>query len=401
MPFRRATSATVRWVLPPLRSAASGTVLSVVLASIAGAPLSGQSVWRLSDEPTVSIGVVDGDERYTLDYVRFVVRTASGNLVVADGDSGIRIYDRSGTYISRFGEDGEGPGEVRGLGTMFAYRGDSIAVADRRLRRISIFDSDGRFGRSFTSPVTEHGDEGGIGAVSSSYVHGAFPDGSFLVEPPEFLPNEPGGSLRGVVTLLRVAADGSSIDTIGRFDATRLTHDPSAPNRIRRLHLTSSFSYAISGGLVYGATGEQPVLTVAGPDGERHPDVALPLPMRPVTAEVRRAFEDSVRAYFARYPDVPEAETQRILAGEFPDTIPAFANMLSDAAGRLWLAETPPSTVNEMRRYRIVDTTGRWIASIELPQNTSARWIGDNEILVVHRDDLGVNRVRLHALVES
>jgi hypothetical protein len=151
---------------------------------------------------------------------------------------------------------------------------------------------------------------------------------------------------------------------------------------------------------MYGGTGERPVLTVVGPDGERHPDVPLPLPMQPVTAQVRRTFEDSVRAYFGRYPNVPEAETQRILAGEFPDTIPAFANMQSDAAGRLWLAEMPPSTVNEMRRHRIVDTSGRWIASIELPLRTNPRWIGDNEIIVVQRDNLDVNYVRVYTLVK-
>jgi hypothetical protein len=382
-----------------------GILLAIALplapGLVPGGSLRAQAVWRLADRPSAGIGVVDGDERYALSYVRAVVRTSGGGMVVADGDSGIRIYDRSGMFIGLFGEDGEGPGEVRRLGSMFAYRGDSIAVADSRLRRISIFDANGRFGRSFTNPVTEPPDSGGIAAVSSSYVHDAFPDGSFLVEPPEFLPNEPGGARRGVVTLLRIAADGSRVDTIGAFDATRLNYDPGAPNRIRRLHLTSSFTYAISGGLVYGGTGERPVLTVVGPAGQRHPDVPLPLPMLPVTAAVRQTFEDSVRAYFGRYPDVPESETQRILAGEFPDTIPAFANMHSDAAGRLWLAETPPSTVNEMRRFRIVDTAGRWIASIELPPRTNPRWIGENEIIVVQRDDLDVNYVRVYTLVKS
>jgi hypothetical protein len=47
---------------------------------------------------------------------------------------------------------------------------------------------------------------------------------------------------------------------------------------------------------VHGGTGEQPALTVIGPEGERHPDVPLALPMQPVTAAVRQTFEDSIRA---------------------------------------------------------------------------------------------------------
>jgi hypothetical protein len=360
---------------------------------------SAQETWRLADRPAVSIGSVAGDERYSLDYVRSVVRTAAGHIAIADGDSGVRIYSAAGEYVSRFGEEA-GPGEVRDVRTMFAYRGDSIAIAHSRAR-ISVFDANGVFGRSFVNPVAAVPEPDGAGSEDCCYVPGAFPDGSFLVEPPEHLPNQPGRPLQSELTLLRVSPDGSRVDTIGRFPSTRYSSDPDSPDGVRRLHMTSAFDYGIVGERVYGGTGETGKLTVVGPDGTRHPDVLLPLPRLPVTAAVRQAFEDSVRAYFGRFPDVPAAQTATLLAGEFPDTIPAFAMVRTDQSGNLWLAAIPPSTVNEMRVFRVVTPAGRWIATIELPECTSIRWIGHDEITVVQRDERNINRVHVFPLISS
>jgi hypothetical protein len=121
----------------------------------------------------------------------------------------------------------------------------------------------------------------------------------------------------------------------------------------------------------------------------------------PVTTAVRQAFEDSVRAYFGRFPDVPAAQTATLLAGEFPDTIPAFAMVRTDQSGNLWLARIPPSIVNEMRVFRVVTPAGRWIATIELPECTSIRWIGHDEITVVQRDERNINHVRVFPLISS
>lgn len=124
-------------------SATGSPTLRRILIAIAvgGWPVpdvtSAQETWRLADRPAVTIGSVARNERYSLDYVRSIVRTAAGNVAIADGDSGVRIYSAAGEYVSRFGE-ASGPGEARDVRTMFAYRGDSIAIAHSRARICSL-----------------------------------------------------------------------------------------------------------------------------------------------------------------------------------------------------------------------------------------------------------------------
>lgn len=152
---------------------------------------------------------------------------------------------------------------------------------------------------------------GGIPAQSCCLVAGVFPDGSILVEPPEFLPNTPGGPRHGRLTLLRLSPDGTRVDTVGRFDSRRLTYDANARNGIRPYHFSAPFSYAIVGDRVYGGNGEDGSLTVVDATGRRQPGVVPPLRRSQVTRAIRAAFEDTIRAQLARNPRAYEARSSR------------------------------------------------------------------------------------------
>jgi hypothetical protein len=332
-------------------------------------------------------------------FVSAVVRSADGRIFVADRDATIRIYDAEGKHISGFGGSGEGPGEFRFLRTMFSYRGDSILAADAALRRISVFDSQGKFGRSFPNPVGVVREEGGIPSQSCCLVAGVFPDGSILVEPPEFLPNTPGGPRYGRLTLLRLSADGARLDTIGRFPSRRLTYDAAAPNKIRIMHFTPPFTYAVLGDRLYGGNGEHARLTVVGANGQSFPDVPLSIPRVPVTGAVRKAFGDSLRAAMARNPGFYEGPVESYLAGEFPDTMPAFVWVLVDRTGTLWLAAPALASATTPTEFHIVSSTGQLLGRIRLPEKSVPYWLGRDEVVVVQRDESDVQYVRVYRLI--
>jgi hypothetical protein len=353
--------------------------------------------WRLESQPVASIGVAEGDERYMFNWIIGVLKLADGRILVGERDGSIRIFGADGRHLARFGGQGEGPGEFRFLRSLLPYRGDSIAAADAGLRRISIFDANGRFGRSVNNSATYVRAPGTIPSQSCCLVSGTFPDGSFLVELPETLPNAPGGPRHGTVTLVRLAADGSSIDTIGSFAGSRLMYDASAPNRIRAMHLTGRFTYAVIGDRVYGGNGEESHLEVVAADGGRPDTIPLGLPRSAVTAAMRSALADTIRAEYARTPR--ERPVEHYLSGEFPDRLPAFGRVLSDVAGNLWLAASPYAGTAREMDYLVFSTAGEQIARIRLPAVTAPIWLDRDEVVMVQQDALDVEYVNVYRIL--
>jgi hypothetical protein len=99
-------------------------------------------------EPTVQIGVVEGDEAYTFGAISGLIRLPDGGIAVADGGtSRISLYDATGGFVRSWGSRGEGPGEFRTLSRLYATAGDSLIAADASTSRLSVFALDGTLAR--------------------------------------------------------------------------------------------------------------------------------------------------------------------------------------------------------------------------------------------------------------
>ncbi|MCL4864355.1 MAG: 6-bladed beta-propeller [Gemmatimonadales bacterium] len=113
-------------------------------------------VFGLNPTPVVQIGVTDGPFELQFHKATSARRLADGRIVVADGDSKqLRWFDAEGRYLHHVGRKGEGPGEFRGVMHLIAWPGDTIAVLDPGLLRLSLFDLDGEFVRSQTETSIE------------------------------------------------------------------------------------------------------------------------------------------------------------------------------------------------------------------------------------------------------
>lgn len=105
-------------------------------------------LWRLSAEPLVSIGVVEGDEVYQLYNALSSVRLPDGRLAVLNGGSEeVRFFDAEGRFLSDFGHAGAGPGEFRNPTRIQLLASDGLTVWDQALDRFSFHDADGAFSR--------------------------------------------------------------------------------------------------------------------------------------------------------------------------------------------------------------------------------------------------------------
>ena len=95
--------------------------------------------WVIEESPLFRIGDLSGQPEYELYRVSGAVRLSDGRLVIGNsGTSELRWYSETGEFIRSAGGAGEGPGEFSLLSVIIPIGGDSIAVGDPRLRRLSI-----------------------------------------------------------------------------------------------------------------------------------------------------------------------------------------------------------------------------------------------------------------------
>ena len=145
---------------------------------------------------------------------------SEGNIYISDGyiNSRVAKYDRNGDWVMSWGEKGTGPGQFRLPHTIAIDRNNNVYVGDRTNRRIQVFDTDGRFLRSFTIDVPP------VPGTRSTY--GNTPTGQRLAEligAPNAICITPGanqvmfvGELTFPGRIFKLTLDGKVLGVIGR-----------------------------------------------------------------------------------------------------------------------------------------------------------------------------------------
>lgn len=138
--------------VPPEASVPAFEILDTAGVDIvenARPPADSRLGWRVGAEPALSIGEVDGPDPYLLD-VSDVLRLPDGRIIVADRASGeLRAFDTLGVHLATWGGSGEGPGEFVNLIHVDPWPGDSLVARWSQGNRLTVFDSQGNYGRVF------------------------------------------------------------------------------------------------------------------------------------------------------------------------------------------------------------------------------------------------------------
>jgi hypothetical protein len=359
--------------------------LTVEIVEVTFPPSIPLQEWTISPEPVLSIGKIEGEEPYLFDEVVGALRTTASRIVVANGGGAqdLRFFDSEGRFLRSAGRRGAGPGEFQRLGRLMGYRGDSLAVWDGSLRRISVFDGEGRLGRILSLSVLPNA----VNPVAG------WPDGRFLS-----VPQVMGYYDINVRTGWQWAKVGV-IDESGEsyVELAELQQYPVQLNE-RGLPLVvqfhgAGFHLVSEAGLAWCRQDTGEVLFFDADGGLRSIVRLLSDPI-PVTQKhldrrlARMEAEGRGAAYIARtrkqYEERPMA-----------DFFPVFAQAILDSSGFLWLQPYDPDSAGA--RFFVLDLYHGWVATVEIPAGTIQQ-VGENSILFSRTDDLGVFRVDLHAL---
>ncbi|UCC49806.1 MAG: hypothetical protein JSV41_06515 [Gemmatimonadota bacterium] len=352
--------------------------------------------WRLSDQPLLDIGVLEGAADYQLFQVAGAVRLTDGRIVIANAGTGeLRFYDPAGRYLSSAGRRGRGPGEFEFLRWLGTLRGDSLVAYDWRNRRVSIFDADGKFERAFTLRT--------LAQAPPSHIHlGLFADGSVLIGAQRLFAS---GEIRtGVyhdsIFCLRFDQQGVLTDTIGRqlgAEVYILAHDqgielvplPFAPSP----HLS-----AYTDGFYFGR-GDSYEIAYYSTEGRLVRSIRRIQPRTRVSAA---DIERYMQRQLAGIEDEDERrEIEHLYAGlPFPETMPAYSDVSVDVDGNLWVEDYQRPGEDQPRRT-VFNPDGVMLGVVEMPPRFTVYQIGSDFVLGRWRDDLDVEHIHLYALLKD
>jgi hypothetical protein len=351
--------------------------------------------WTLAELPSLSIGTAGGSRDYILNRIVGATRLSDGRIAVATGDPAeLRFYDSSGTFIRRAGRPGIGPGEFGGLNRFFSYTGDTLFVQDNRNAFI-IFDSGGtlarhqRLGTRYFQVLDLLGTFAD-GRVVARIYHGEGPeadtaaarhlreyrvlnqDGTTSTSYKFAIENRPSWQFSRGATHLAVIGGAGPQATLERYHV-----------------LQPFYVQAVSPRNFFFADGARFEIEVYTPAGSLARIMRVTIPPERIPEEVKK---DTVTVVIGRARYKP-------LETIWPEVYPAFGRLLADRAGNLWATKMPRAGASpDTTRYYAFDARGVLQGEVPLLSRMQIHEIGDDYVLGVELDTIGVEYVKLYKL---
>ncbi len=348
--------------------------------------------WSLAAEPTVVIGEADGPEETLFSRVVAAVSGPDGALVIADGQSReIRWFDENGEHLRTVGGSGDGPGEFRHLSWVGRLNGDTIGAWDRSARRLSFFSSAGDLVASQeVGPIEATFDSPpGTFITMTPQVRGIFGDGSMLAELIIVYPNVAPGVRRDSVPLMLFDRGTEEWDRIGTILPAELFIDSESAVALPlpfglRTQLAVADEWAVIG------WGDEAGLTVIDRGGSARAVI------RPNLERIRLGQDEIDADRRARIEVIAEpdrdAYRRALQAVAYPNVRPAHGRIV---AGRneFWVEAPSGSGAPESSSWLVFSDSGQYLGSLEAPGGLQITDVGDDHVVGVLTDELGVPRV--------
>lgn len=308
------------------------------------------SGWRLVEDLAIT---GTGDTVAELSDPSGLAVDDGGRIYVSDGV--VKLFAPDGKFLRVLGRSGQGPGEY--LGADIVTLGTQLVVEDLRASRVSVFDSAGKYLRSWTipccAPTPPAADSAGRIAIR-------IPSAG-LDEKRDWW--------------LLYAPDGGTPDTVSA------PYGP--PPALWKLKTgfggwsgaipftpTSSLTPTVHGGLLYGWGGKYEILRTS--NGR---DTTLIFGRtwtpRPVSDGRRKAGVDRYVSFLTKngrnMGGVDSSDVVKTFkVGDVPATAPAFTDLREDAGGNTWIF-TDPGDDTLHTSFDVFDGGGRYLGPVRAP----------------------------------
>jgi hypothetical protein len=378
--------------------------------------------------PVTRIGSIDDPEQGLTKIGQIVIGPDGLFYVSQPLDRNIRVYDARGALRRVIGREGEGPGELKGIGSIGLLH-DTLYVSDDQLLRVSFFTLDGVFltSRSWRTGQGRARDHG----TSSS----GPPDVMYLPTPPQALSADgtalvvphiayrastgrgPGvrtSSFR--IPALRIGSQSQVIDTLAWeqhtganvvmarggaefFFPARIFDSP-----LLKLMPDGSGVVVVDRRAATGREGSTFRVSATRRTGDTIFSREFAYRPVPTTSEVIRSVLERTPIYqnpgpsaSVSPPGVPEREDALRNADLVPSMLPPVTYLTVGQDRSIWLRREEVS--GDSAVWNVLDPSGKAVGTLRLPSRQTVVAAKDDVVAAVELDDLDVPyviRYRLH-----
>ena len=334
------------------------------------------------------------------------VRLTNGVTVVASAQSTrLEFYAATGTLVRTIGRRGKGPGEFGALAALWRTGDDSLITFEGGLTRtFALFDSSGRFARTWTSM-------GGDSSTRYLIPLAALPDGRVAARTMNVISPLPvAQTTRPLTSILLFSRDWSDPQHLFRLPDTYRFQGPG--DLQSEVPFTPEPLAAFSRSAGFFAQSDSSVVHV-----RRFGDRSLAMirwseDRRAVTSQdVEQELARRVNEANTLYSNAP-ALRRRFVDGalrpmfrqmSLPTSLPLVGRLLVDSEGLLWVLSyvTPAERFVASRTARIFDASGNMVDRIELRAGFEPTQIGPDFVLGIRTDADGVTSVESYVLTRG
>lgn len=365
--------------------------------------------WQVAPTPEVVIGApsnpLEGRDEIPLHRVQGVRFLPDGGIVVANaGTSEVMVFDTAGTLLSRFGGQGEGPGELGNIVGVHVCGGDSIAVHSRLT--LHLFARDGSFARR--AQYRLGGQPAPVQGIAGSCRR------ALVQRRIGMPPLDRQGFAEDVFAWVDSFSEAvDTVATTGLLEVwTRTLGGGARPWVIPwgtsgRTHATGNDQFVVGNGRV-------PELRRYDSSGELQRVVRWSGQAPRVSAMDRRRYSER-RMEFLAWAPPNEPETRLLFPAldeypEVPTNRPLFDQLLLDDRGGIWARALPeesfglfdtrlPGPMVFTETWTAFDSTGVWLGDLTLPERFELHAVGRDRLLGVARDALDTETVQVFRIV--
>ncbi len=315
--------------------------------------------------------------------------------VLNQGFHEVLIFHKEGEVLTRFGGEGDGPGEFRQLTSVVPMPGDSVGVYDSRLRVLSVFDGRGRLGRSV------HLEEAVRRGFQSFLL--PLPGGEMVF----FTVGGPGvgfreGVFRARTESLRLGPEGDQRATYGPFPGAEVFGGMEGAGYV--LFGATTYATTVGHRLVVG-TAETPEIRLFDTTGALERVVRWPDHDRAITPRHERAFFD---AALLAEPQYSPAALRDILSRVPRATrLPSYDGLMGSDDGHVWVRSYmgPGHSIRGQRpphqEWLVFDSLGVLAARVETPEGLNPFLVADSRVWGAFNAEDGTESVRAYSLQRS
>ncbi len=341
--------------------------------------------WRLDAQPVADIGAVEGEGVELFARISGMRRLESGLIVVAESSvPELRFFDESGNHVRSVGRRGQRPGEFNSIHWLATKGPDSLVVFDGQGAVFSVFDTAGKFGRSWRlQPHDSIGYPLGVGLFTDNSVLATIRHRN-IAELSE-------GAFRDSLFYHRFDSDGQYLAPLaaGLGPESYLVPQERGYAMFMMPFAHSGLGIPLDSALLV-ADSNRPELTLYGIGGGTTV-VRWPQELRPVPSGVWQA---QIEPWLGRSDEFDEV-LRRMPRREF---MPLFDWAVKAEEGSIWLRRfaAPDDSVQS---FLVFDDAGRWLGEVDGPVGLRPWQIADDYLLGEWRDQDEVPHVVMYRLI--